>query len=57
MTKTDIIEALERIWDELDAMQEEDVIQDDPQALWDIGEAMGAVANTQDDLNKTNNED
>jgi len=50
MTKEEIKTALEEIWDKLDDLQEQDVAQDNPELMHDIGEAMGATANAIDDL-------
>lgn len=52
MTKEEIKTALEEIWDKLDDLQEQDVAQDNPELMHDIGEAMGATANAIDDILK-----
>ena len=57
MTKDEIKAELEKVWDKLDELQEEDIAQDDPQLLWDIGEALGATQNAIDDLIPQVNED
>lgn len=57
MTRQELKAELEKIWDKLDELQEEDIAQDDSDLLWDIGEALGATQNAIDDLTPRVNED
>lgn len=63
MTREEIIEKLEKISEELDALQETDLLQtedsdDKNTAMWNIGEAMGCIDNAIDYLdNKEDEED
>ena len=45
MTKLEIQQKLEKIYIELDELQETKLAQYDEELLWEIGEAMGSVDN------------
>ena len=62
MTREEIIEKLEKISEELDALQETELLQmedgdDKNAAMWNIGEAMGCVDNAIDYLNNEEDEE
>lgn len=50
MTKKEIKEKLQSIWNELDKIQEEEISQDNSDLMWEIGEAMGSIDNALDIL-------
>ena len=52
MTKPEIQKKLEKIYEELDELQETEVAQNDTELMWEIGEAMGSVDNAIDILDK-----
>jgi len=56
LTKGQIITKLEMIWEILDEIQEQDILQNEEEgqdtAIWNIGEAMGAIDNAIDILNE-----
>lgn len=54
MNKEEIIEKLKKLWEELDNIQEQDIVQENGQAMWEVGEAMGAIDNAIDELENQN---
>lgn len=50
MTKKEIKQKLQSIWDELDKIQEEEISQNNSDLMWEIGEAMGSIDNAIDIL-------
>lgn len=52
MTKPEIRQKLEKLYEELDELQETEVAQNDEELMWEIGEAMGSVDNAIDILDK-----
>lgn len=48
MTKKEIKEKLQSLYEELDKIQEEDISQNDSELMWEIGEAMGSIDNAID---------
>lgn len=48
MTKKEIKEKLQSLYEELDKIQEEDIAQDNSELMWEIGEAMGSIDNAID---------
>lgn len=54
MTRKQIQAKLEKMWDELDVIQETDVAQNNEELMWEIGEAMGSIDNAIDILDPDN---
>lgn len=50
MTKKEIKQKLQSMWDELDKIQEEEISQNNSDFMWEIGEAMGSIDNALDIL-------
>lgn len=57
LSKDMILDKLDEIWECLDTIQESTIAQGDSDLMWDIGEAMGSIANAIDDIEKNNKEE